>query len=567
MDTAGWPGGTGANSGAARPRIAVFAGPNATVLNSEPLVTSNKARRRAGLPLRTNPDGTPLRFDVLRPQRLAARATVYVEQFSAHPLEADAAHLYAPPDGYVDQNGIFHRERTSPDDVPVYEVVLEPGDGLYPLPYMALQADGSPWDGDEATPLGPRERARQPFYPDASRVFEEIDRLFPGDDGLGSQLARLADYEFFRPAPPGGQILSGEEPGRDFFPYRPGHLIRQPSRRALARLTNAVQRTLGEGRFDGALWLEGSPYVEDTAYWLNLLVDTTRPIAATASQRPHGALGNDGDRNIVDAVRYLVSGLWADAEGHDALGAVVVVDQVIYAARAVQKVDARPGGYRATETAGSGALGLISSTGRPLVTVVPRFRHTWTSELRLDQLPDVVRGVERRSRGQPIELRDVRVRDDSGDLVAAAIPLVPILKHGPYSDEDEVVDPEREVGILAHLEKWLPKHPLAGFVVEGSAPFGTANESAEAALRIVTFSGYPVVKAGRGGGGVTEGTYTPYAIAAGSLTGSKARLLLMAALLKLGALPPAADPTHPTSDEVRATRRALDAYQAIFDDH
>ena len=80
-----------------RPRIAVFSGPTATIQNSEPLVTSNKAREKYGLPLRTNPDGTPMRFDVFRPQRLAAPVTVYVEQFSAHPLERDAAELYARP--------------------------------------------------------------------------------------------------------------------------------------------------------------------------------------------------------------------------------------------------------------------------------------------------------------------------------------------------------------------------------------------------------------------------------------------------------------------------------------
>ncbi|MGH8316310.1 MAG: asparaginase domain-containing protein, partial [Steroidobacterales bacterium] len=85
----------------AKPRIAHFAGPNATIQNSPPLVTSNKARKKYGLPLVTNPDGGPARFDVLRAQRLAAPATVYVEQFSAHPLERDAAELYGPPDGYI----------------------------------------------------------------------------------------------------------------------------------------------------------------------------------------------------------------------------------------------------------------------------------------------------------------------------------------------------------------------------------------------------------------------------------------------------------------------------------
>src|SRR5687768_14979803 len=115
-----------------RPRIAVFAGPNATVLNSEPLVTSNAARVRAGLP--------PLPYDVVRPQRLAASATVYVEQLSAHPLESDAAGLYAPADGFVGSDGTFSRERRSEADKPVYEVTLTPDDGLFMLPYMAMQA-------------------------------------------------------------------------------------------------------------------------------------------------------------------------------------------------------------------------------------------------------------------------------------------------------------------------------------------------------------------------------------------------------------------------------------------
>ena len=146
-----------------RPRIAVFSGATATIANTQPLVTSNLARRQYGLPPRLNPDGSEPRFDVLRPQRLAAPVTVYVEQFSAHPLERDAAELYAPPDGYLDPVGVFHKERQGPDDVPVYEVTLRPEDGLYPLPYMARQANGEPWEDDCAYPGAPAHHARQSF--------------------------------------------------------------------------------------------------------------------------------------------------------------------------------------------------------------------------------------------------------------------------------------------------------------------------------------------------------------------------------------------------------------------
>ena len=70
-----------------KPKIAVFSGPNATMQNTAQLVTSNAARRKHGSPLRTNPDGSPIRCDHLVPQRLATPVQVLIEQFSAHPLE------------------------------------------------------------------------------------------------------------------------------------------------------------------------------------------------------------------------------------------------------------------------------------------------------------------------------------------------------------------------------------------------------------------------------------------------------------------------------------------------
>ena len=187
-----------------RPRIAHLAGANATIQNSPPLVTSNKARVMHGLPLRTDNHGATAQFDVLRPQRLAAPATVYVEQFSAHPLERDAAELYAPPDGYVDADGRFHEERQDEGDIPVYRIEIKPEDGLYPLPYMARQADGGAWEEDCAYDGAPHEQARQSFYPDGSRSFEEIDRLGIGHEGVGNLISSKADVDFYRVLPSAG---------------------------------------------------------------------------------------------------------------------------------------------------------------------------------------------------------------------------------------------------------------------------------------------------------------------------------------------------------------------------
>jgi hypothetical protein len=481
----------------------------------------------------------------------------------------------------VDRSGAFHRDRTSRTDVPVYEIRLEPGDGLYPLPYAAVQADGRPWEGDEADPFGPPERRRQPFFPDAARLFEEIDRLQPADDGLAAHLSRLAEYDFYRPTPPGGYTrgleaaarpdvgegdIEPEVHGRDFFAYRPPHLLRKPSRSILARVTNTVAAALASDAYAGALWLEGSPLVEETAYWLGLLIDTVVPIAACASQRPHGAVGNDGDRNIIDAVDYLVSDVWADDEGRDLIGPVVVMDQQLFTARSIQKGDARPGGYVATGGDG-GIVGTVSRRSVVRLPWRPTHRQTWRSAVRLTELPEIVDGMTG-ARGATSRIVPVRTRDAGGALIGSSIPVVTIAKFAHYVEQEPTPDASTEAGIFAQVERNLGHHPLAGFVAEGTAPYGSMNESAEAALRLATLAGMPVVKVGRGNAdGYVDRTYAPLAIAGSNLTATKARLLLMACLLRFGSLPPAADPTDPTADEIRAVRAGLDRYQEVFDSH
>ena len=355
-------------------RIAHLAGPNATIQNTPPLVTSNKARVKHQLPLRCGPDGTPLRYDVLRPQRLAAPAKVYVEQFSAHPLEGDAAELYGPPDGYLQADGTFSRERKSPDDQPVYEIELQPDDGYYPLPYMAVQADGSAWEEECAQPFAPEAKARQPFLPDGSRSFEEIDRLGIDDHGVGNLIGARADVDFYRIEPPSGftkglpaakrtDVGEGDIPpevrGRNFFPYKPIHLEASPPRPNLANIVNAVQRVLSSGEYQGAIWTQGSPRIEEALYWFNLLLDTTVPLCGNSAQRPHGTISNDGPRNIVDSVDWIESRAWADEAGRNCAGVVLVSDQRVFAAREVAKVDARPGGYVAV----GGHGGILGSAG------------------------------------------------------------------------------------------------------------------------------------------------------------------------------------------------------------
>ena len=570
-----------------RPRIAVFSGPTATVQNTAPLITSNKAAAKYGLPPIINPDGSAARFDALRTQRLAAPVTVYIEQFSGHPLERDASHLYADPDGYVGTDGRFRTERQSVEDVPAYEVVLEPEDGLYMLPFMGRQADGKPWDEEGAFPGASPDKVRQPFYPDGSRLFEEIDRLGNGPHGTNGLLSSKADFDFFRPAPPAGYMkglaatertdagrgdIAPEALGEDFFPYKPKQSKREPHAEVLGRLTNSVQSTLATGIYSGAIWLEGSPWVEETSYWLNLLIGTNIPFVTTSSPDwTHGVVGNVGDRNIIDAVEYIVSRVWTDEMRRNSVGVVYVNAGQIFTAREVQKEDARSGGYIATGGHG-GIIGAMAQTGPPVsgppvITFRPNRKHTWESRVRCDVLPEVVQGSERSQDGT-IRPVDVRVKEASGDLLPGAIPKVTIAKHARYLPDDGEGDPDAEVEIIARIEKNLSDNPLAGFVGEGGSPYGQMSTSADRAFRRATFSGMPVVKVGRGNaGGILTHSNVDLEIAGGNLTATKARMLLMACLLRFGALPPTRGRDEPTPAEIDAIRQKLKKYQEVFDTH
>jgi L-asparaginase len=551
-----------------KPKIAVFSGPTATIQNNKPLITSNKARAQYGLPLHKDEYGQ-VTMDWPRYQRLAAPATIYVEMFSAHPLEADVKELYAPPDGYMNAKGQFSKTKHGEKDKPVYAVTLKPEDGLYALPYMGRQANGQPWEGVATKPGAPFSASRQTFVPDASRIFEEIERN-------GGEIDAKADYDFYRAVPAGGYTkglphakrtdvgtgdIAPEKLGEDFFSYGP--YSASTPRPKMAMSVNYVQKALAAGKYAGALWLEGSPSVEDTSYWLSLMVDTTLPITANSAHRNRGEISPDGDGNILQSVNYILSKVWADDAGRNQLGTVLVQDEIIYSAREIEKGDAHPGGYVATGGYG-GIFG--SMTAGAYLTNIPTRKHTWKSDVRVTVLPMQLDGVLRQ--GGVFKSVPVDIKNAAGELLPAAVPKIAIMKGDVWYDDSGKPDPVGEKGISASIDALLEKYPLAGIVGEGTAPYSSMSASQDKALEKAVLSGLPVVKTARGdASGLVKVNPGNLFIEGNNLTTTKARLLLTAAIMKLGPLPHAADPDHPTLAETDAIKSKIALYQAIFQTH
>ena len=106
------------------------------------------------------------------------------------------------------------------------------------------------------------------------------------------------------------------------------------------------------------------------------------------------------------------------------------------------------------------------------------------------------------------------------------------------------------------------------FVIEGFAPYGRSASNARTRLMLrAVQSGLPVVRVGRGNTSGFVPLDKPAFIGGSNLTATRARLLLMACLMRFGALPPAANPDQPTAEETATTHEKVAAYQTIFNTH
>jgi hypothetical protein len=185
----------------------------------------------------------------------------------------------------------------------------------------------------------------------------------------------------------------------------------------------------------------------------------------------------------------------------------------------------------------------------------------------INRLPETVHGV-RRVDGK-VSLVPVAIKDAQGKLLETAVPKVTIAKTARYLSESHEADPETEIEISARMEKNLKDFPLSGFVAEGVSPYGNLMESLAAAMRRAALSGMPVVRVGRGNaeGFTKPPSATELMISGSNLTATKARLVLMACLMKFGSLPPVVNLDDPTEDELKAIKAKLAEYQEVFDTH
>src|SRR5437868_3727159 len=141
------------------------------------------------------------------------------------------------------------------------------------------------------------------------------------------------------------------------------------------KLATRVNELLAQPDVSGVVITHGTDTIEETAYFLNLVIKSTKPVVLTASMRPSTALSADGPLNFYNAVAVAAD---RDAVGR---GVLVVVNDWIHGASSLTKASTT-----AVQTFLSPIRGLIGTVayGESEFYRGPVERNTADSEFSLD---------------------------------------------------------------------------------------------------------------------------------------------------------------------------------------
>lgn len=240
-----------------------------------------------------------------------------------------------------------------------------------------------------------------------------------------------------------------------------------------ARITAAVRRTFAAPDVAGVVITHGTDTLEETAFFLDLVIDDERPVVITGAMRGAATVSADGPANLVQAIRVASD---PHARG---LGTVVALDNEVHLAVAVTKSDTNR--LSAFVSPNGGPVGIVTDEGLRLHSrpahVHPHYPLTAT---RIEQLPRVE--------------------------------IVPV-----QFDADNLL-------FRAAIEGGARAVVLAGFG-SGTLTPGIGKAALDAARK-----GIPVVLASRVAAGWVKSEFGPALVRSGRLSPAKARILTMVVL-------------------------------------
>lgn len=237
-----------------------------------------------------------------------------------------------------------------------------------------------------------------------------------------------------------GGTIAGAQTGQTSYGYQSGQfkvedlIAAVPQMKQLATLSGEQVANIGSQDMNDAVWLKlarrvnevlksddvdgvvithGTDTMEETAYFLDLVVKSDKPVVLVGSMRPATAVSADGPGNLYNAVAVAAS---PRARGR---GVLVVMNDTIHAARDVEKMNTT--NVDTFESPMRGPQGLVH-TGKidwfeP--TNKPHTTKTEFSVANVDKLPRV--DIIYAHANMPTDLIETAVKDGAKGVIVAGV--------------------------------------------------------------------------------------------------------------------------------------------------
>lgn len=304
-----------------------------------------------------------------------------------------------------------------------------------------------------------------------------------------------------------GGTISAHHPDRlELCNYRTGHytaaefLTAVPELTRLAEIELVQLNNVSSTAIDASHWFDlkariehcllkqdavvisqGTNTLEETAFFLHLTLNTSKPVIVTGAQKPLSAMGSDAYFNLLNSVQVAICPQAAEQ------GVLVVMNNKIYSAQDVSKTHTYH--LEAFQALNNGPLGRIEANHQVHFMQQSLSTHTVHSPFRHLSAPK-------------------------------QLPYIPIIYSHAGADQQLIE------ALLAHTQ-------LDGLVIAGTGA-GRCSPLEEQAIKKVRTRGIPVVMTSRvGAGGVVpiECYEALQLITLGDLSAQKARIWLLLTLL------------------------------------
>lgn len=181
----------------------------------------------------------------------------------------------------------------------------------------------------------------------------------------------------------------------------------------MLKLAKRINELMAMNDVDGIVVTHGTDTMEETAFFLNLVVKGDKPVVMVGSMRPSTAVSADGPLNLYNAVGVAVD---PKARGR---GVLVVMNDWIHAAHSLTKTSTT-----AIQTFMSPVRGVVgvANYGKNDFYNTPEWKHTTASEFSVDGVTKLPRvDIIYACADMPADLIDASVANGAKGIVIAGV--------------------------------------------------------------------------------------------------------------------------------------------------